>query len=399
MKRFQLLVTALATGLMIAACGRNDDQPTPQNIPSVQRAELNDTMRKLWNERVFWNRSLIVTTLGDQQDQQAIIDRLRQNQAELSTSFTTYYGADTARELTRLLEQDQTRLASTVSAAKQGARLDELRNAWKDNARELANFFNEATPEVSEAALARRLEDYTDRSFEQIEARLGQDWAADIKAYDQSRDNALQLGDELVEGLAQQFSDQIAPVEQQKLQELRQAQRRVWMDHLTWTHFYIADAVAGLPSTLATTDRLLQNQADLGDSIKPYYGLAAGDQLTALLREHINGATRALAAASSGDQQALGAAQNALYANGDQIAQFLATANPNLDVGQLQAVLRTHVDQVLADATTRLTQDWAGNVKAFDDGQNHVLGIADTLSAEIAQQFPGELELNDSQNR
>jgi hypothetical protein len=63
--------------------------------------------------------------------------------------------------------------------------------------------------------------------------------------------------------------------------------RKLWEDHVTWTRLYIVSAVAGLPDAGATAERLLQNQTDIGNAIKPFYGEAAGERLTALLRPHI----------------------------------------------------------------------------------------------------------------
>ncbi|HEY5423507.1 MAG TPA: hypothetical protein VIK05_08560, partial [Ilumatobacteraceae bacterium] len=68
---------------------------------------------------------------------------------------------------------------------------------------------------------------------------------------------------------------------------LRDDMRKLWEDHITWTRNYIIAAEAGSPDTDATATRLLQNQTDIGDAIKPLYGDAAGTQLTSLLRDHI----------------------------------------------------------------------------------------------------------------
>src|ERR1041385_1247764 len=60
---------------------------------------------------------------------------------------------------------------------------------------------------------------------------------------------------------------------------LAQTVNKLWEDHITWTRLYIISAATGLPDTQATAERLLQNQKDLGDAIKPFYGEAAGTQL------------------------------------------------------------------------------------------------------------------------
>src|SRR5574341_1981884 len=65
------------------------------------------------------------------------------------------------------------------------------------------------------------------------------------------------------------------------------AMRQLWEDHITWTRLYIVSAAGNLPDAEQTAQRLLKNQADIGDAVRPFYGDAAGERLTALLREHI----------------------------------------------------------------------------------------------------------------
>jgi len=104
--------------------------------------------------------------------------------------------------------------------------------------------------------------------------------------------------------------------------------RKLWEDHITWTRLAIvtfADSSAGFN---ATATRLLQNQTDIGDAIKPFYGDAAGNQLTSLLHDHITIAVEILQAAKAGDTAAFNEAKDRWYANANDIADFLAAANP-----------------------------------------------------------------------
>ena len=71
--------------------------------------------------------------------------------------------------------------------------------------------------------------------------------------------------------------------------EFHQAMRKLWEDHVTWTRLYIVSVAGGLPDLDLTSQRLLQNQTDIGNAIKTFHGEAAGYQLTGLLREHILG--------------------------------------------------------------------------------------------------------------
>ena len=105
--------------------------------------------------------------------------------------------------------------------------------------------------------------------------------------------------------------------------------RQLWVDHVTWTRLFIVSFAADLPDLQATTDRLLQNQVDIGNAIQPFYGKAAGNQLTGLLTQHILTAAQLLDAAKSGDQAAFDQASEDWYANARDIARFLHDANPH----------------------------------------------------------------------
>jgi hypothetical protein len=76
--------------------------------------------------------------------------------------------------------------------------------------------------------------------------------------------------------------------------------RVLWEDHIVWTRMAIIGIVDDRADQSFAVERLLQNQDDIGDAIKPVYGEAAGDALTALLREHTVGAADLLVAAMTG---------------------------------------------------------------------------------------------------
>ena len=168
----------------------------------------------------------------------------------------------------------------------------------------------------------------------------------------------------------------------------RAAMRELWEDHVVWTRQVIVAIIAGTPDTDAALTRLLRNQTDIGNAIKPFYGDAAGDQLTTLLREHIVIAGTLLTTAKTGDTAAFAAAKAEWYRNGDDIARFLAAANPHWPLADMQAAMLGHLDTTLAEAVARLSGDWNGDVAAYDAVHQHILHMADTLSDGIIAQFP-----------
>jgi hypothetical protein len=85
--------------------------------------------------------------------------------------------------------------------------------------------------------------------------------------------------------------------------ELRAAMRNLWEDHITWTRLFIVSALTDLPDKATTTDRLLQNQVDIGNAVKPFYADAARSKLTALLKDHILIAADIVTAAKAADRR------------------------------------------------------------------------------------------------
>jgi hypothetical protein len=171
---------------------------------------------------------------------------------------------------------------------------------------------------------------------------------------------------------------------------LRNGMRVLWEDHVTWTRLAVISLVAGTPDTEATVARLLKNQTDIGNAIKPYYGTAAGNALTKLLRQHILIAADLIAAAKTGDQAKVAAEQARWQANADDIARFLSKANPRQwKRGEVRAMLNEHLRLTTDEVVARLQGKWAADVAAYDRIHHHALGMADTLSAGLVAQFPG----------
>ncbi len=165
--------------------------------------------------------------------------------------------------------------------------------------------------------------------------------------------------------------------------------RKLWEDHVTWTRLAIVTFADGSPGFDATAARLLQNQTDIGDAIKPYYGDAAGNRLTALLRDHISIAVEILTAARDGNTSAFDAASARWYANANDIADFLSAANPkSWPDSVLRADMKAHLDQTLAEAAHELHGEYAAGVTDYEAIHHHILMMADTLSAGIIAQFP-----------
>ena len=175
-----------------------------------------------------------------------------------------------------------------------------------------------------------------------------------------------------------------------KSEQLRMAMHKLWEDHIVWTRNVILNIMDDLPGTEQAVNRLLSNQDDIGNAVKPFYGEAGGKELTRLLKEHITTAADLLKAAKTGDNSAFDAANKKWSANADEISGFLSKANPNWKLNDMKKMMHDHLALTTDEAVARLKKDYAADVKAYDKVHDEILMMADGLTDGIIKQFPGK---------
>ena len=175
-------------------------------------------------------------------------------------------------------------------------------------------------------------------------------------------------------------------------EDLRTGMRQLWEDHIVWTRNVILCLVDGLPGTDQAVDRLLKNQVDIGDAIKPYYGNEAGEKLTGLLKPHITIAAEVVTAAKKGDKTALDDANKRWHANAEEISVFLSSANPNWKLEDIKSMMNDHLKLTTDEAVARIQKDYNADITAYDKVHEEILMMADHLSDGIIKQFPDKFK-------
>ncbi|HLO33752.1 MAG TPA: hypothetical protein VK249_31680 [Anaerolineales bacterium] len=380
-------------------------QTGPTEAPSAMPAEaatnaekadplvFQQAMRKLWEDHITWTRVYIISAAAGLPDSDAAAQRLLQNQVDIGDAIKPFYGDQAGEQLTTLLKEHITTAVDILNAAKaaDNTKLEDAKKRWYDNANQIADFLNKANPDNWPLGdLQSMMKSHLDLTLEEATARLNGDWVADVAAYDKVHNEILEMADSLAQGIMKQFPDKfMQQTASQKQIDLTLTMNKLWEDHIQWTRFYILSAAAGLPDSDATAQRLLQNQVDIGEAIKPVYGDDPGNQLTSLLKDHITIAVDILNAAKAGDNTKLEDARKRWSDNADQIATFLSSANPdNWSADDMKAMMKSHLDLTLEEATARLHGDWAGDVAAYDKVHNEILDMAGMLTKGILGQFP-----------
>ncbi|HEX5807849.1 MAG TPA: hypothetical protein VFY25_04235 [Anaerolineales bacterium] len=377
------------------------------NVPDFDQMASNNTkidplvfqqaVRKLWEDHVTWTRVYIIAALADLPEADIAAQRLLQNQVDIGDAVKPFYGDEAGEQLTALLSDHILIAADLLTAAKAGdtAGFEDANKRWYENADDIAAFLHSANPgNWPLTEMQMMMKDHLDLTLEEASARLNEDWAGDVAAYDKVHTEILHMADMISDGIIKQFPKEFAKQKASQAEiGLTLAMDNLWEDHVTWTRIYIMSVTSELPDADAAAGRLLQNQVDIGNAIKPFYGDEAGEQLTFLLNDHILIAADLLTAAKAGDTAGFEDANKRWYKNADEIAAFLNSANPkHWPLAEMQSMMSMHLDLTLEEASARLNSDWAGDVAAYDKVHEEILEMSHMLTEGIVAQFPNEFK-------
>ncbi|MCA9620154.1 MAG: hypothetical protein KC731_14105 [Myxococcales bacterium] len=396
------LVHAALAGLALtfAAPACSDDpspDPTPktevEKEPTIDQAELRMAVRALFEDRVAWTRVYLVETVADLPGKQAAAARLIANGDALGEAIVPFYGQEAGDALAGMLNAAVGHAAAAVDAALVGDMdgFAAAREAWYGEADAVASFLAGANDAWNEAEVAALLHGCIDDAVAEATASMGDDMAGGLAAFEAHQIKARAIADALAAGIASQFADDIGEVEVTAHQaELRVAMRDLFFERATFVRMFLLDAIEELPSYEASVGRLLQNDADIGDAVRPFYGDEAADALRSLLDAGLEDAAAAVAAAKAGDMQGFEDAKQRWLDHADETAVFLAGANPAWPEADLKALLRTCVEDAIGEASARLGGDYTADGGLLLAAGARVQVVAAALGAGVAAQFPAE---------
>jgi hypothetical protein len=178
---------------------------------------------------------------------------------------------------------------------------------------------------------------------------------------------------------------------------LRGDMHKLWEDHVTWTRNVILCMVDDLPGTEQALNRLMKNQEDIGNAVKPYYKEEGGKKLTDLLKEHISISGDVIKAAKASNKSDLDAAQKKWSTNAEEISKFLSSANPNWKLKDMKKMMDDHLALTTDEVVQRIKKNYDADVEAYDKVHAEILKMADMLTEGIVKQFPDKFKKSDSE--
>lgn len=164
-------------------------------------------MRKLWAEHVIWMREYIIAAAADLANTKELSDRIIKNQFDIGDALGEYFGADAGSQFTVLLK-DHIAIGMEiveVIKSKNQEKLRETEARWRKNIEDIAHFLQKMNTNWTIKETLADLSDHLDLIAKEVNGRMKKDWKKDIKAADETLDQALKFADMLTNGIIKQF--------------------------------------------------------------------------------------------------------------------------------------------------------------------------------------------------
>lgn len=180
-----------------------------QNAGYTQaQLNLNELLRKLWEQHVMWTRSFIVSAVDGLGDQTEVTNRLLRNPSDFSRVLARFYGGEKANEFKNLFEEHLLIAAALVDAAKAGnsAEVDRQRRLWYRNAEQIADFLAGINTYWDRKEWRNMLFEHLRLTEAEAVTRLQKDYQRNVDIYDTIENQALAMADVMAYGLIRQFN-------------------------------------------------------------------------------------------------------------------------------------------------------------------------------------------------
>jgi len=171
----------------------------------AKEVALNQTLRQLFAEQAFWIHNHIRATFFNSPDEQAIAKRILKNQEEIANIFKAYYGQSSADEIKKLISENTKLISQIILSTKENKPLTDISNEWKKNSDAISLLLSQLNPAWKQNIIKAGLDGQLSLITQEIEALQKNNWPRAIEIFDKHLDFALQLADEIDNGITRQF--------------------------------------------------------------------------------------------------------------------------------------------------------------------------------------------------
>ena len=399
MRRAMLTAAAAAMVMLAPAMASAADegdahrgQPAPLapdfELPAVQ---LRIQLGRALGEHAFLSIEAMRTGIAGGEEFEVAAELLEGNTVEVVEMVRLVYGDGAADAFAELWRNHIGYLVDFTRAIAEGdsdAR-EIAASQLQAYADDFSAFLVEANPCLPRDAVTGLIQEHV-QQLEQIASLADEGFSDAYPAIRGTYAHMFMVGDGLGLGILTRFGDRFPGRDTAFSPAL---DLRLTLDRLLGEHAYLA-AIA-MRARLTATDELDaavaaldDNSGELAAQVAKIYGADAGAAFDSLWRSHADLYLAYVDAVAENDVDAEEAALEGLRTYRSDFSSFLGDANPYLDAGDLEALLATHTEHLVAQVEAYEAEDFEAAYGTLREAYAHTESIAAGLAGAIADQFP-----------
>jgi len=187
--------------------GPSNPDSEDDDIMDQDLEELVNYFRMLWEQHVTWTRIAVCAIAHDLPETEQIVQRLLRNPTDFANALLPFYGEEAAQEFSDLFTSHITIAAEIVRAAKAGDNnaVTEADQRWRENAEQIAQLLGSLNPNWNADDWSAMLNEHLNLLSSNVADMLAGNYEESINGYDDIELQALEMGDMMAEGIAEQF--------------------------------------------------------------------------------------------------------------------------------------------------------------------------------------------------
>lgn len=174
---------------------------------SKKEQMLNNRMRLLWEQHVYWTRLVISGMVFDSLDVKESTDRLLRNPEDFAQTLSLFYRESDVKEFKELFTEHLTIAASLVGEMKagKGREAAETERKWYKNAKQISGLLASMNPNWSFREWQEMMYSHLCMTKKEAEAFISKNYAAGVEIFDCIEKEALKMADVMTRGTVRQF--------------------------------------------------------------------------------------------------------------------------------------------------------------------------------------------------
>ncbi|MDQ1913667.1 acetylglutamate kinase [Paenibacillus sp. GD4] len=171
------------------------------------KVELNQKLRALWEQHVYWTRLTVNSIVGRLPDENVTTARLLRNPSDFAAVLGPLYGSRIAAQFAQLLREHLTIAAELVKALQAGNTVaaQAAQKRWFRNADAIAEFLSNINPFWSRAQWTAMMHEHLNLLSSEVAARIAGNYEENVATNDRVEPRALMMADVMTSGIAEQF--------------------------------------------------------------------------------------------------------------------------------------------------------------------------------------------------